>query len=793
MDGGGTARAQLAELLRSLRPGSRQATAPRRAAELAAYESGERIPGPDAIRLYAYLPGADRDHLFELWERAVAEERLQEQQQEQERERDQDFARRYAAECAASHPLTGPDGPPAGYVHVGLRAIPDPSGHPEEPPKETAEEPAEELHERHRRVLLRGAPGSGKTTTLRHVLHRELARPGGRLPFLLPVRALLAGPRPPGAEDLLSACGSALAGEAPPGWTERILRAGGALLLVDGLDDAGETRREDLRPWLRSLLALHPGNRALLTARSSARHLDWPAEEGFAAYRLAPLDREGVRAFTEQWHRTGGPPGQRARRALDTVLETAPGIRRLASTPLLAAAFCTLSVNGEWVPPLHHTAFLRAALTRLATGEPDTHDPGEPLGSRETVDLAQSLAVWLQRNALTEATREQAVRQFERALPPSALLDVNAEFRLYRLLDRGDLLVEDAPDRITFADPELQAYLAARELVESDALAEVVRHAHEDRWRQVAVYAAGHARQWEATTLVGDLLDRADAESGGGPRAARLRLLAVRAHWEAAVRQPVRDRVTEAQARFIPPRSAEEGAALTAAGPWILELLPDPAGLDPADPTTALLRLAVGTIGGERAERYVRDIPDRPAPPPPDTARPRPLPDRPVASPLLVTSRPYEESGPESDGPRTVTLGGGEHARDLAPLAPTVRRAVCRGPVDLALLRALPLLHSVTVENHPGLDRLDDLTGLPRLRSLALFGCPRLDDLTALNGTGVMFLEISPAPRLSVLADLAPMPRLRALFLPTADVRYLELLEPRLPGVTLLPGTALSA
>lgn len=87
----------------------------------------------------------------------------------------------------------------------------------------------------------------------------------------------------------------------------RTLLAGRALLLVDGIDEAPEKTRGELRDRLRRLLRVFSGNGCLVTSRPSAVSEGWLsggglAEEDFVELSLAPMSRDRVTRFIRDWH-----------------------------------------------------------------------------------------------------------------------------------------------------------------------------------------------------------------------------------------------------------------------------------------------------------------------------------------------------------------------------------------------------------------------------------------------------------------------------------------------------------
>ncbi|CAM5713134.1 hypothetical protein SFUMM280S_08054 [Streptomyces fumanus] len=133
-------------------------------------------------------------------------------------------------------------------------------------------------------------------------LNENLAELNSLVPFVIPLREVHArGGKSPAPPDLLSA-GRVLTDSPPAGWVRRVLEAGRGLLLVDGLDEVPESRREEARRWLAVLLDRYPRTRCLATVRPNAVEKDWLAPDGFTELTLRPMSDEDIRAFVEAWH-----------------------------------------------------------------------------------------------------------------------------------------------------------------------------------------------------------------------------------------------------------------------------------------------------------------------------------------------------------------------------------------------------------------------------------------------------------------------------------------------------------
>lgn len=179
------------------------------------------------------------------------------------------------------------------------------------------------------RLLLLGAPGSGKTVSLmtlaRDAVTRRLAGHDAPLPVVAPVSTWASDPPEPLAAWLarvVPPLGDAVAGE---------LAAGNALLLLDGLDELGDSRHDsagrayDPRPLF--LDALPPTGRVVLSCR--------PADYETIGRRAALRGAVTIRPLTDEQLRTYLEPLPR----LQATLDAQPRLKDVLRTPLVLNLF----------------------------------------------------------------------------------------------------------------------------------------------------------------------------------------------------------------------------------------------------------------------------------------------------------------------------------------------------------------------------------------------------------------------------------------------------------------------
>ncbi|WP_310728344.1 NACHT domain-containing protein [Streptomyces sp. N2A] len=540
------------------------------------------------------------------------------------------FEEEYARRTAALHNhLTiygidlahSPDSWPLDAAYLGLQCEP---GSPEDDPPL----PAERALAGRGRVLVRGVAGSGKTTllqwltvaTARDELPEALVELRGRVPFLLPVRRF-ARAGLPDPETFLDAVGHQDAERAPAGWTERVLAEGRGLLLVDGVDEAPEDEREQLRRKLGEWTGRYPGNVWIVTSRPSAVPGNWLAGEGFAEVALAPMSREDVAAFIQRWHRAAAQqrPADLDRladyeRTLLNAVRITRDLGRLATNPLMCGLLCALHRDRRGYLPHGRKELYDAALSMLlerrdrerAMGAPD----GVELTRQPKIQLLQKLAHWMLIHGRSEMDRATAVATLAEHLPaiPDAARQGGPEEVFRHLLNRTGLLREPTPGTVDFVHRTFQDYLSARAVVQRHDFTLLLEHAHHDAWEDVIRMAVALARPDECAALLDGLL-----APHPGVRAAEARhrkLLAAACLEHAAELDPaVRARVQRFTRDMVRPGTPSAARALGWIGPIVLEMLPDPA--DVPDREAVLLAITATSIADDMAIDYLAGLRDR--------------------------------------------------------------------------------------------------------------------------------------------------------------------------------------
>jgi predicted NACHT family NTPase len=418
-----------------------------------------------------------------------------------------------------------------------------------------------EVLRRQNRILITGAPGSGKSTLVSFLatglangrLAEEFGWSDRPVPLVIVVRALREAFRT--IEEL--ATHLALDQRLVAG----IFKQGRVVLFVDGLDEAPESVRRDLAAWLAKVVETYPAVRVIATSRPTGmlREMEGCLVD-FSPYRLAELSSEDVEEFIDKWClaaetsvRTDISEAQKQARAaaddLKSRISQNRSVQRIAVNPLLTTILCVVHrFLGRSIPEHRVTLYEKCTDLLLYEWDRAKFPEGAAVGSLDAPQkrtLLRGVARLLHDRHEAEIPEKQVVRHFEKMLPELGRPEGDATRIVHEIRDRSGLLVERRPGFFAFSHLTFQEYLAALDYSARGELQQLVDHWGDDWWQEVIALAAG--------------------VPGGGPALITRELLAKNNDFatvlaaqclETAIDMPlsVRQRIEKRLEKLVPPR-----------------------------------------------------------------------------------------------------------------------------------------------------------------------------------------------------------------------------------------------
>lgn len=627
------------------------------------------------------------------------------------------------------------------------------------------------------RLLIRGLAGSGKTTLLQWIAVRSasqgfegsLAHLNDAIPFFIRLRQCIDFTFP-APEDFPKLVAPAIAARMPAGWVHSQLEAGRGIVLVDGVDEVPETRRQTVRQGLTELVSSYPKSRFVITSRPSAIEEGWLDRERFNDAELQPMQLPDILEFIDHWHDAVREELQdEEEKAALTPL--AANIRRvirrnsrisdLATSPLLCSMICALHRDRKQQIP-NDRVELYEACSRTLIERRDLERGIElsdylKLSYRQKNLLLKDLAYWFLNNGWTSVPVARAEERIKIKLGnmPSISEDANASDVIRLFLDRCGMIRKPLPDQIDFTHRTFQEFLAAQAALDEGDIGALIKNAHDDQWRETVILAAGIAtNKKDREEIIRGVIRRGDRDRKTPHQLYLLAMACIDASDELGG-----DLITLAHERLsklVPPKTLKEADNLASAGELAVPYL---SGLVDAEPSIVSLCIrTLSKIGGSAALDAIEEY---------SLSTENIVLDDLIKGWSAFDGREYAQrvlsralaNIPELRLGSDALLSGFEFLQHLTSLTIAENFRLR----DFAPLHSLIHLTKLELPNCGYLEDLTEIEALSELRQLDLQGCRKVNDitlidtlrkLTHLNLSGCRIADITPIENLRELTTL---------------------------------------
>ena len=357
--------------------------------------------------------------------------------------------------------------------------------------------PGLEAVEQHRKLMVLGKPGAGKSTFLKYLAMQciEGNFQANRIPIFITLKDFAEIKGNPDLFTYIDQLVKLPTSDA----LRKILQQGQLLVLLDGLD---EVREEDTKRVLKQILEFSDQfhlNQFVMTCRIAAKEYTF---ERFTEVEVADFDPEQIAIFAQNWFRLSDPA--KAERFIQKLEENEP-IQELASSPLLLTLLCLVfSESADF--PANRCELYKEGLDILLKKwdgkrniERDQLYKNLSLKRKEDLLSQIALTTFEQRDYFfKQKTVEAYISDFIRNLPnvdsDPEILRMDSEAVLKSIEAQHGLFVERAKSIYSFSHLTFQEYFAAREIVANSAYKNLVRHLTEKHWREVFLLTASMMR-----------------------------------------------------------------------------------------------------------------------------------------------------------------------------------------------------------------------------------------------------------------------------------------------------------
>ena len=375
----------------------------------------------------------------------------------------------------------------------------------------------------HRKVVIIGDPGSGKSTFLRRVAFELcrtlrgtqpasappfLAADDRRFPILIRVAdlaTLLAAdksPKPPDSPDWIPYFLAKQSEEYKWGADEAFFRRkfddGGCLVMIDGLDEAPERRMREriARLFERATQAFRKSD-FLVSTRSQTYEGD-SVLAGFHAVRIGELEPAAIRTFVDHFARAlalNDVESKNFKGGLELALASRPEIREMGANPVMLTALAVLQHNDQRLPE-YRVELYGSILGWLASAR---EHKGDRPPAEKCLEYMRKLALSMQdapAGRLTQVNKRSAAEFLANEFGGS--VEANEDLLERETHDSG--IVSSVGSDLKFWHLSFQEYLAAREIASLSEKQQIERvvdsgKLYHPEWREAMRLLGGLLRQ----------------------------------------------------------------------------------------------------------------------------------------------------------------------------------------------------------------------------------------------------------------------------------------------------------
>lgn len=455
---------------------------------------------------------------------------------------------------------------------------------------------------------IRGEAGSGKTTFLKWVAicsagndYKKVENIRGTVPIIIQVRGIQEWPI--NLRAYVNRFTELSGYQCPEGWLDSVLKENRALILIDGLDEVSEKRRDDVYDFVEGLLKKYPKIKIILTARNSVREEVTFHEK---RYEICPMKMNNIKKFIRYWHRAilhdDAIVDDREIKQLENNLigriGNSPALKNLARTPLLCAMLCALNYINEQHLPENKMELYESCCKMLIDsrdaerGIQKSNDENlKVLDYSKKKRILEEMAYWMLRNNNASELKENVIDFLDKRFKNMNIIssteqECNTEKILDFLVERSGIIREPENGIIDFIHKTFMEYLAVESICRDCDWGRLVDQACNPNWRETIIMCFSKMGENQVSSTLEKMMKK--AEEGKDERYVLMAsLCAANATFTNFEMQA---KIEQQISRLIPPER-EQINEMSQAGNYLLPFLKDKDGFSDDDRRNCLLLL----------------------------------------------------------------------------------------------------------------------------------------------------------------------------------------------------------
>jgi predicted NACHT family NTPase len=368
--------------------------------------------------------------------------------------------------------------------------------------------PALDAVDKYAKLMILGKPGAGKTTFLKHLALQCVE--GNFKPHLIPLfitlKCFSEADKQPSLVDYIIQLFKKYSIEPDTKinsttHVEFLLRQGRFLILLDGLDEVKESDSKRSLQQIQDFSSQFAKNIFVITCRIAAKEYTF---EKFTEVEVSDFNDQQISTFTQQWFHSKNDPVKAAN--LITKLNQEPGIRELASSPILLTLLCLVFENSGSFPSNRSELYkegLDILLKKWDAARNIQRDwVYQSLSLKRKEDLLSQIALDTFEKGnyfFKQKEVERYITQYIRNLPNVSMeeeaLQLDGEAVLKSIEAQHGLFVERARGIYSFSHLTFHEYFAARKIANSanstNLILNLAIYVTEKRWREVFLLTFG--------------------------------------------------------------------------------------------------------------------------------------------------------------------------------------------------------------------------------------------------------------------------------------------------------------